>query len=612
MQREHQETQSQDTLKQQEAPAGASSIERLAEAVAAPSPAVSTAPAYALAQDPELIRDFIVESQEHLLSLEAQLLVLDQDADAAESIHSVFRSFHTIKGLAGFLELDDVREVAHEIETALDLVRQGTLRITPVFIDVLLAGADFLKQWLERLDAQAAGAEAGEVPPKGALLERVRRLASAPAGEPEAVAVTEESPAPEEAPAPNERPVTAAAAEAPAPGEAEARRPLATEQRSVKVDTHKLDSLVDLVGEMVIAQSLLRHDSDLAAVRSPRLLRNLTQLARATNELQKTAMSIRMVPIGALFQKMSRLTRDLARKFSKQVEVELSGEETELDRNLVEELADPLMHMIRNAVDHGIEPSATRVAKGKPPAGRLRLKAYHQAGNIAIEVSDDGKGLDCQKILAKAIEKGLVDGPLPDEEIQQLIFHPGFSTAEKVTDVSGRGVGMDVVRRQIEKLRGRIDIRSRAGEGTQFTFKLPLTLAILDGLVVSVGGERYIVPLFAVKEVVRPSEGMVNTVEGRAEYALVRERLMPVRRLYRQFRVTPKSEEPCESVMVISESRGKPYGLLVDELIGKQEVVIKNLGEALKNIPGVAGGAILGDGRVGLVLDLDGIFALEA
>ncbi|HBY63357.1 MAG TPA: chemotaxis protein CheA [Solibacterales bacterium] len=556
-----------------------------------------------LAQDPELIRDFIVESQEHLSSLEAHLLALEQDAGAAESVHSVFRSFHTIKGLAGFLELDDIREVAHEVETALDLVRQGALAITPLFIDVVLAGADFLKQWLEILDAQSADRPAGAPPAKAALLERVRRLAQDPGP----------VPLPADGPAVPPAAAEGAAPESPATGEeGESKRSLSAEQRSVKVDTIKLDTLVDLVGEMVIAQSLLRHDPDLTTLRTPRLLRNLSQLARATNELQKTAMSIRMVPIGGLFQKMARLTRDLARKFSKQVELELSGEETELDRNLVEELADPLMHMIRNSVDHGIEASADRVKRGKPPAGRLRLKAYHQAGNIAIEVSDDGKGLDCQKILAKAMEKGLADGPLPDEEIHQLIFHPGFSTADKVTDVSGRGVGMDVVRRQIEKLRGRIDIRSTPGAGTQFTFKLPLTLAILDGLVVGVGAERYIVPLFAVKEVVRPSEEMVSTVEGRAEMALVRERLMPVRRLYRQFRVTPKTEDPCESVMVISESAGKPFGLLVDDLIGKQEVVIKNLGEALKNIPGVAGGAILGDGRVGLVLDLDGVFAQEA
>jgi two-component system chemotaxis sensor kinase CheA len=326
-----------------------------------------------------------------------------------------------------------------------------------------------------------------------------------------------------------------------------------TRQRSealaVKVDTGKLDYLVDMAGEMVIAESLVRHDPELAAAKSPRLQRNLAQLTRITTELQKTAMAMRLVPIGPLFRRMARLVRDLSRQFDKRVEMVTEGDDIELDRNIVEELADPLMHIERGLLN-----------------------------------SADG---------------------LSDSEVFNLIFEPGFSTAAQVTNVSGRGVGMDVVRRHIEKLRGRIEIRSTAGQGTCFLLKLPLTLAIIDGLVVGVGQERYIVPIFAVREMFRPKEETIWTVQQRAEMALVRGTLLPVLRLYRKFHVVPRSEDPLQSVLVVAEVEGQRFCLVVDELVGKQEVVIKTLGETFKGVTGIAGGAILGDGRVGLILDLE-------
>jgi two-component system chemotaxis sensor kinase CheA len=268
------------------------------------------------------------------------------------------------------------------------------------------------------------------------------------------------------------------------------------------------------------------------------------------------------------------------------------------------------MHMVRNALDHGIEPPEERKQRGKPPEGHVFLRAQHQAGQVVIEIADDGRGLDPQKIKAKAMERGLIHGGenMSDSELSNLIFLPGFSTASQVTNVSGRGVGMDVVRRHIEKLRGRIEIRSTPGAGSVFLLKLPLTLAIIDGLVVGTGPERYIVPLFAVRELFRPTGDHIWTVQGRAEMALVRGTLLPVLRLYRKFGVTPRSEDPMESVLVVAEVEGQRYCLLVDEVLGKQEVVIKSLGETFRNVQGVAGGAILGDGRVGLILDLDRLF----
>jgi two-component system chemotaxis sensor kinase CheA len=594
-----------------------------------------------LAADPELLTDFVIESKEHLTALELQLLTLDQDPANAEAIHAIFRGFHTIKGMAGFLDQDAVRDVAHEVETILDLARNGQLAVTPAVIDRILESKDYLTQCMAELEASLHTGTLLVPVRNDALLGAIRSLSApdASAGEP-AAALPREEPLPREEVVGAREPLAFATpglvelASEVAPGTSDLRAELrgdlpaessgplesaegpragaarAAGVRSIKVDTNKLDYLVDMVGEMVIAQSLVRHDPDLAIGAKPRLGRNLSQLTRITDEVQRTAMSMRMIPVGQLFQKTSRLVRDLSRKASKQVELELFGEETELDRNIVEDLADPLMHMVRNSVDHGIETPDERTRNGKPATARVTLRAGHQAGQIVIQVSDDGRGLNQAKILRKAVEKGLVSAgtQLTEAEIFNLIFHPGFSTAEKITDVSGRGVGMDVVRKHVQKLRGRIDVLSRLGEGTTFLLKLPLTLAIIDGLVVGVGEQRYIVPIFAVREMLKPPEDSISTLQGRQEMALVRGSLLPLVRLHQRFGVKPRFENPWDSLLIVSESGGRQFCLMVDELIGKQEVVIKSLGETMANIAGVAGGAILGDGRVGLILDLEGLF----
>ena len=564
-----------------------------------------------LASDPELIGDFIVESREHLTGIELQLLTLDQDPSNSEAIHAIFRGFHTIKGMAGFLDLDAVRDLAHEVETVLDLARNGKLGITSTIIDRILESKDYLNVWMTDLDSMLRTGKTSTPPEAGGLLEAIRGLSGGPVA-PAASAPAKVLPAPE--PATPGLTELAREVAAPPPDNAEATKTLEARPsgaQSIKVETAKLDYLVDMVGEMVISQSLVRHDPDLATGMKPRLARNLSQLARITDDIQRTAMSMRMIPVGQLFQKTSRLVRDLSRKAGKQVELELAGEETELDRNIIEELADPLMHMVRNSVDHGIELPEERLAAGKPAQAHVTLKAGHQAGHIVIQVSDDGRGLARDKILRKARERNLIEAgvtDMPESEIFALIFHPGFSTADKITDVSGRGVGMDVVRKQVQKLRGRIDVISKPGEGTTFLLKLPLTLAIIDGLVVGVGDQRYIVPIFAVREMLRPAEEAISTIHGRQEMAMVRGTLIPVIRLHRRFNVKPRNEHPWESLLVVAESGNKLFCLMVDELIGKQEVVIKSLGEGMRHIPGVAGGAILGDGRVGLILDPEGLF----
>lgn len=580
-----------------------------------------------LAQDPELVGDFIVESREHLTAVENNMLTLERNPDEKEAVHAVFRGFHTIKGLAGFLEFMPIRDVAHEVETLLDHARNGKLAITGSVVDVVLESVDYLKQSIEAVEASLGGGEAKAVASNASLILRVQRLANGEQPhEPETstpaltkLAESVQSPAAVEQPkvatlAPEIKkdaaPEPAAAAPEAAVASAAQSEKKADASAVIRVQTAKLDYLMDMVGEMVITQSLIRHNPAISSIQNAKLMAHISQLARITSEVQRTTMGMRMITLGTVFQRSTRLIRDLSRKQGKNIQVEVSGEETEVDKTIAEELTDPLLHMVRNACDHGVDTPEERAAAGKPATATVRLAAYHQGGQIVIEIADDGRGLHKDRILAKAIQKGLIEpnAHLSEQEIFNLIFEPGFSTAAQVTDLSGRGVGMDVVRRNIQKLRGRIDIQSKQGKGTTFFLRLPLTLAIIEGLVVGVGDHRYIVPIYSVRELISPKPEMMGTVHGRNETAMVRNQVMPVLRLSRRFNVTPRSEDPCQGLLVVTECQEQSFCLLVDEVLGKQEVVIKSLGETLKDISGIAGGAILGDGRVGLILDLEGVF----
>lgn len=604
-----------------------SGLDRLREALAGAGKAEEAKPeaggaasSSALNQDPELVGDFILEAREHLQTVEAGLLVLEKEPANPETLNAVFRSFHTIKGLAGFLEFANIQALSHEVETILDQARNGQLVMEPHLIDLTLESADFIGKEVERIEAALHGQNPGQELDPGQLLVRVRAVISGDSKAPEVTAVREETVRAVAEPVAVAGPVAVAAVEVKAEKAVEKsaepaaenrnRKAANTDTHAIRVDTAKLDYLLDMVGEMVIAESMVRLDPDLVSTKNTRLQRNLNQLRRVTEEVQKVAMATRLIPVGTLFQRVNRLVRDTARKAGKLAEVELVGEDTQLDKTIIEELTDPIMHMVRNSIDHGIEAPADRRKAGKPESGRVQLKAYRQADHIQIEIVDDGRGLNKDKILAKARERGLVgdNALLSDSEIFQLIFEPGFSTADKVTDISGRGVGMDVVKKQIQKLRGKIDIQSRPGEGTTFYLKLPLTLAIVEGLVVGVGRERYILPIFSVHEMFRPVEGQVSTVQGRGEMVMVRNQLLPLVRLYRSLAVKPKNEDVSQSLLIVAETEGRRFVLMVDEFIGKQEVVIKSLGSSLKNTPGIAGGAILGDGRVGLILDLEAIY----
>lgn len=594
-----------------------------------------------LEADAELLREFATESAEHLQSIEQGVLVLEDNPADADTLNSIFRAFHSFKGCAGFLNLTTIKDLAHELESLLGAAREHKLVITSPIINLILEGADLLRQFVGEMNAQLSGQGSGSRInlDTSELIGRVRAaqtdgaesaapavhhaVAAAPAPAP-TMEFSEPAlaPVPVAAPVPVSKPAAAPAAEHAAPAPAAAAEKPANDKPkaatgnatagSVKVDTLKLDSLIDLVGELVIAESMVVQDPDLVSVHSRNLQRNLGQLRRITSELQRTAMSLRMVPIRATFQKMNRIVRDVAALQGKQVQLVLSGEDTELDRNLVEELSDPLVHMIRNAADHGCEKPEARIAKGKPAQGTIQLKAFHQGGSIVIQIKDDGNGLNRERLLQKGREKGIVKpNDIPsDKEIYDLIFAAGFSTAEVVSDVSGRGVGMDVVRRNIEKLRGKVDIDTVAGQGTTFTIYLPLTLAIIDGMIVSVGAERYIIPTLSVRESFRPRAEMISTVHERGEMVNVRGRLCPLLRLYRYFDQAPKVTNPTDGIVVVVESGAQTRCLMVDDLIGKQEVVIKSLGGALRQNPSLAGGAVLGDGRVGLILNVDSLVKL--
>ncbi|AGG90043.1 MULTISPECIES: chemotaxis protein CheA [Rhodanobacter] len=406
----------------------------------------------------------------------------------------------------------------------------------------------------------------------------------------------------------------AAPAAAPAPAAPPAREATtAGEGSSIRVGIDKVDALIDMMGELVITQSML---SDIGENFQPsqleRLREGLLQLERNTRELQESVMRIRMLPIGSVFNRFPRLVRDLERKLGKQVRLELHGEHTELDKTVLEKIGDPLVHLVRNAIDHGLELPAQRKAAGKPETGTLKLNAYHEGGNIVVQISDDGAGLNRAAIVAKAQQRGLLGaGQEPsDTEVAELIFQPGFSTAAQATDLSGRGVGMDVVRRNVRDLGGSVGVKSEAGKGSVFTIALPLTLAIIDGLVTAVGHERYIVPLTSIVESQRLGAEAVRRIAGGGEVFQFRGEYLPLMRLHRAFDCADAITEVERGIVVVIEDDSRRVGLLVDDLLGQQQAVIKSLEKHYQRVQGVSGATILSDGSVALIVDVGGVVRL--
>ena len=384
---------------------------------------------------------------------------------------------------------------------------------------------------------------------------------------------------------------------------------------SIRVSVEKIDELMNTVGELVITQAMLGQlGSQIEGPYAERLRAGLAQLERNMRELQESVMRVRMLPISFVFSRFPRMVHDLAQRLGKQIELKLTGEQTELDKTVLEKIGDPLVHLVRNCIDHGIESPEARAAAGKPAAGTVHLDACHRGGNISVEVSDDGSGLDKERILAKARSRGLVgaNDPVSDTEIHDLIFLPGFSTAEKTTDLSGRGVGMDVVRRNVKELGGKIEVASEPGRGSRFTITLPLTLAIVDGQSVAVGSETYIVPLISIVESMQLKATGVNRLSGQGEVFSFRGDYLPILRLHELFGVEPRNRALQEGLVVVAEGDGRRVGLFVDDLLGQQQVVIKSLEANYGHIDGISGATILGDGSVALILDVPGLIRVAS
>ena len=598
-----------------------------AEQPPAPSPGQDDAPATGMViadDDVSLVLDFIAEAAEHIESVEGGLLELEGKPGDTEVLNKIFRGFHTIKGMAGFLNLADIGSLAHSAENLLDMTRKGKLALAGENTDIVLEAVDMTKKMVAglkdsveahkpirpleslpalvaRLNASAEGRNAPE-PAKGPPVQ-ARPAAEGSSGTADGSQVRQADKELEGVLAEQGETKTRDAA---------AKTQVSSSDEKIKVSIDRLDNLVNMAGELVVAQLMITEEANTTMASDHAFCRKVAHQSKIVRELQQLSMSMRMVPIQGVFQKMARLVRDLSKKSGKDIGFSTVGDQTELDRTVVDRITDPLVHMVRNSVDHGIETPEERAKTGKSPTGHIELRAFHEAGNIVIEIEDDGKGLNKERIVQKAIENGLItaDQELSEEEIFKLIFHAGLSTAQKVTSISGRGVGMDVVKKNVESLRGRIDISSVPGKGAIFTIRLPLTLAIIDGQVVSVGRSRYIIPINSISCSLRPSREQLSSVQCRGEIVKVQGELIPVVRLYKLFGVVPVTEEPTESLLVVVEDDGRKCGLLVDDLSGQQQVVIKNLGDGLGRVKGISGAAIMGDGKVSLILDVPGLMDL--
>ncbi len=603
----------------------------------------------------DITADFIIEAQEILDRLGEQLVSLEQAPQDNDQLNAVFRGYHTLKGGAGFLGITAMVELCHAAEEALGAARAGQAVLQAHHFDAAQQSLDYLQSML---DAVSSGTEPGYAPPEliaqfdvhgGASPAASAATAAAPAAggdlitddefealldqlhggnAPTAVAPPKKADdgliSEDEFEAlldqlhggavPGAKPVAAVPVAAPpatapaprAPAKPAANKPVAEAEHTVRVDTKRLDAIVNLIGELVLSRNRLK--TLRTRLRDEELDRAVSTLDIATARLQSAVMRTRMQPVGKVFSRFPKVARDVARSLQKEVDLELIGAETELDRNLVEALADPLVHLVRNAIDHGVEMPDLREAQGKPRMGHVRLSAQQEGDYVSIEVQDDGAGIDPEKLRAKAREKGLIDpeaaARLSSEECLHLVFLPGFSTKQQVTDISGRGVGMDVVQSRIRELSGQIQIQSELGRGSRFLIRVPLTLAILPTLLVQAGEDVYALPLARVMEVLHAPRTSLGWFDGRAVLDR-RSHTLPLVDLRQWLDVTPAASTLL--TIVVLQAGEARFGLVVDQVRGREEVVIKPLPKALRGLRGYAGATLIGDGRMALILDVDGL-----
>lgn len=617
-----------------DAPAGKTHIEETTDNDSRPpaSPhsdlAVSTEAAIDLDGSQDMVHQFVEDASEALNAVGERLLDLERDPADADTQAEILRSIHSFKGNCGILGYADLERLTHRVEEVVQGFKDGSIPPAEEAVPVLISVVDVMKSSVEGL---SSGGD-GSVPNGEMLLEFLSEALPNPAVDDGQVASVE-PPEPDQAPVGDPRqpreadgatsettgshPVEPAAGRPDEPVDQPGSAPIGSvpqslerrqgKRRDIRVDLDKLDTLIDLVGELVIAESLVTRNPDLEGHELENFEKAAIHLNKLIRDLQEVAMSVRMIPISGLFRKMIRLVRDLSIKTGKKVELQLVGEETEVDKTVAELLADPLVHILRNAVDHGIESAEKRGDAGKPITGLIRLEATHEGGEVLIKIQDDGAGIDRERILAKARERGLVNGDgssLGDGEVFQLIFEPGFSTADEITDVSGRGVGMDVVKKNIEQLKGQIEVSSKPGRGSTFALRIPLTLAVIDGMLVRVGESTYTIPIQSICQSLKPRREEVTVNTDGQEVVNIRGDLVPIVRLHELHGRTPDSYDLADGLLVVVEAHGERFCLFVDELMGQQQTVIKGLNSYLGNVRGVSGCAVLGNGDVSLIVDL--------
>ncbi len=565
-----------------------------------------------ICEDPELLEAFLTESSELLEKLDDDLVSLEKSPADKDLLNRIFRSIHTIKGTAGFLDFNLLVKVTHNTEDLLNRLRKEELKISAGIMDVILEAVDLVKllvndikngdiqeRQIEGILGKLAPFLSGVAQPPPSS-DKAEKICSAPLSAkvnvPSDLIQKVENPAEKKVSEP-------------------------TENSTVRIDVKRLDDLMNQVGELILERNrMMQLNNDYQnGVNLPVFAQELTRLAKrvnlVTSELQMQAMKMRMIPVEKIFKKFPRIVRDLARNLGKEVELQLHGEETELDRSIVDELSDPLVHLIRNALDHGVESPDDRVARGKSRSATVILSASHEGNKIVISIKDDGRGIDTTAVGRKAVDKSVVTAEqlasMGKREIIDLIFLPGFSTVEKASDISGRGVGMDVVRTNIKKLNGIIEVKSEPGQGAEFILRLPLTLAIIQSLLVEVEGETYCVPLSMVLETIRIDKSTFHHV-GKQEVLRRNEEVLPLIRLNRLFGIEEDANASPFCYIVIVGIAERRLGLIVTKLLGQQEVAIKSLGKYLSDIPGIAGSTLLGDGRVTLIVDPAGLIEGES
>ena len=579
---------------------------------------------YLISADSEILSEFMAEADDHLQAVESILLEKESDF-TLEDTDTIFRGVHSLKGTSGYFNLLEINESSHLLENILDEVRSGKRELELPLKELVLRYVDIQRKLMDSAKIAVASGSHMQRNPEAAIfvrdIEDFFHGRTKGASVESAAVVMEGSPAIDASNEIKPQSISETTIEVEAKRDSvqvvkqkeskEVVQKTPTKDSSIaktfiKIDTERLDSLGEMIGEMVIYSSMLVRKCRESLGFNEDIMRMSDQVEKFSRELQDIGMSMRLDPIKGLFQKMTRLVWDTSKKLGKEVDLQLKGEDTELDRNVIERLADPLMHMVRNSLDHGIEPPDVRIASGKDKQGTVVLSASHEGGNIVIKISDDGRGLDPERLFAKAVQKGIIKAEerLTEQEILELIFAPGFSTAEQVTDISGRGVGMDVVRTNIEGMRGRVKIQSELGKGSVFTIELPLTLAIIEGIEAAVGEEKFIIPTLSVVELMRPSEELIGTALHTGETFYFRGKHLPLFRISDIFEIESELVSPWDGIVVVVENSGEQVALLVDEILGSCQTVIKNLGPMFERQTGIAGCAIMPNGDIGLIVDV--------